>query len=191
MASRLPYQPLPLEVPAGHILIRQGETAHAMWEVVAGAFTERVRDAEGHSLVLDVAGPGQITGGIPGRPARWEVQALCAGSVRVWAGAPEQAASRWATRSSEFACQVAWLDVITRLDRRLEDLAARFGVPVPGGVRIALPLTHEELAALVGATRESVSRAMSGLRAAGRVRSNGRGRVILCSPLQLVGGRET
>ena len=188
MASHLPYQPLPLEVAAGHILIRQDETAHALWEVVAGAFTERVRDAEGRSLVLDVAGPGQVTGGLPGQPARWEVQALRAGSVRVWTGPIEPAACRWAERSGEVAFQLAWLDVAGRLERRLEDLAERFGVPVPGGVRIALPLTHEELASLVGATRESVSRAMSSLRAAGRVRTNGRGRIVLSSPLHLVRG---
>ena len=188
MASRLPYQPLPLKVAAGHVLLRQDEPVDIAWEIVSGAFVERVRDADGRSLVLDIAGPGDVTGGVPGQAAGWEVQALCAGSFRVWTGAPEVAACRWAQRFSGYVTEVVWLDVPTRLERRLEDLARRFGVAVPGGVRIALPLTHEELGSLIGASRESVSRAISTLRAAGRVRSSGRGRItLLMEPLHLVG----
>jgi len=186
MVSRLPYQPLPLEVAAGYILLRQDEPTDTAWEVISGAFVERVRDAEGRSLVLDIAGPGDITGGVPGQAAGWEVQALCAGSFRVWTGPPEAAACRWARRFSGFATEVVWLDVTERLERRLEDLAHRFGVAVPGGVRITLPLTHEELGALVGASRESVSRAISGLRVAGRIRTSGRGRIVVTTPLHLV-----
>lgn len=187
MASHLPYQPLPLEVAAGHVLLRQDEHVDAMWEVLSGAFAERVRDADGHSLMLDIAGPGDITGGVPGQAAGWEVQALCTGSFRMWTGPPEAAAWRWARRFSELATEVVWLDVAARLEHRLEDLAHRFGVAVPGGVRITLSLTHEELAGLVGTSRESVSRAMSELRAAGRVMTGGRGRITLTAPLHLVG----
>jgi CRP-like cAMP-binding protein len=187
MASRLPYQPLPLEVAAGHVLLRQDDCADIAWEVLSGAFAERARDAEGRSLMLDIAGPGDITGGLPGQPALWEVQALCAGSFRVWTGPLDAAASRWAKRFSGLASDVVWLDVVTRLERRLEDLALRFGVAVPGGVRITLSLTHEDLAALVGASRESVSRAMSELRAVRRVRTSGRGRIVLATPLHVVG----
>ena len=187
MASRLPYQPLPLEVAAGHVLLRQDEPAGTTWEVISGAFAERVRDVEGRSLVLDIAGPGDVTGGVPGQASGWEVQALCAGSIRAWPGPTDAAACRWAQRFSGFAMEVAWLDVATRLERRLADLAHRFGVMVPSGVRIALPLTHEELGALIGASRESVSRAMSELRAAGRIRTTGRARITLIEPLHLVG----
>jgi CRP-like cAMP-binding protein len=74
------------------------------------------------------------------------------------------------------------------VEQRLEDLGRRFGVPVPGGVRITLRLTHEELGAMVGASRESVSRAMSELRAAGQIRTNGRGRIVLLTPLMVIDG---
>lgn len=186
MASRLPYQPLPLKVTAGHILQRQDEHAYTAWEVLTGAFAERIRDADGRSLVLDLAGPGDITGCPPGRAARWEVQALCPASFRVWTGPLDNATNRWAERFSSLASDVAWLDVRTRLDRRLDDLAQRFGVPVPGGLRITLPLTHEGLAASVGVSRESVSRAMSDLRTAGRIRTHGRGRIVVVTPRHLV-----
>jgi CRP-like cAMP-binding protein len=186
MASRLPYQPLPLAVAAGQVLLRQNEHADAAWEVLSGAFAERVLDADGRSLILDIAGPGDITGSLPGQSSPWEVQAVRAGSVRVWTGRPEVAACRWAARFSALVSEVAWLDVRARLGRRLDDLGRRFGVAVPGGVRITLPLTHEDLGAMVGASRESVSRAMSDLRAGGRIRTNGRGRIVLLTPLTLV-----
>lgn len=188
MASRLPYQPLPLAVTAGQVLLRQNDHADTAWEVLTGAFAERVLDAEGRSLILDIAGPGDITGGLPGQVSPWEVQALGAGSIRVWTGRPEAAACRLAGRFSALVSEVAWLDVRSRVEQRLEDLGRRFGVPVPGGMRITLGLTHEELGAMVGASRESVSRAMSELRAAGQIRTNGRGRIVLLTPLMVIDG---
>jgi CRP/FNR family transcriptional regulator len=43
-------------------------------------------------------------------------------------------------------------------------------VPVSDGVKIMLPLTQQELAALVGTSRESVNRALVQLRRRGQVR---------------------
>jgi CRP/FNR family transcriptional regulator, cyclic AMP receptor protein len=186
MASRLPYQPLPLRIEAGHILLRQDEHTETLWEVLTGALAERSRDADGHAMVLDIAGPGDITGAPPGMGAGWEIQALCPSSVRAVGGSVDVAAVRWARRFSELATEVAWLEVPARLERRLDALADRYGVPVPGGIRIALPLTHEDLGGMIGSSRESVSRAMGDLRAAGRVRSGGRGRIVVTRPLHLL-----
>jgi len=67
---------------------------------------------------------------------------------------------------------------VDRLAARLDDLAARFGRPVPGGRCLELPLTQEHLAGLTGATRESVNRALGELAAAGRV-ERARGRYVV------------
>ena len=77
---------------------------------------------------------------------------------------------------AEVACDLAWLDVATRLERRIEDLAERFGHPTPGGVSIEVGLRQEDLAALVGSSRESVNRALASSR---RVRRLARGRYLL------------
>jgi CRP-like cAMP-binding protein len=83
--------------------------------------------------------------------------------------------ARRARRASWLACSVAWDRIADRLGTRLDDLAVRFGRPVPGGRILELPLTQEHLAGLTGATRESVNRALAELAAAGRVhRSRGR-----------------
>lgn len=61
------------------------------------------------------------------------------------------------------------LSVKERVRHALRDLADRFGTPVPGGTMIMLPLSQELLASIVGATRESVNRALRELRTAGAV----------------------
>ena len=56
-----------------------------------------------------------------------------------------------------------------RLALLLWHLAARWGKVEPGGVRLALPLTHRLLGQLVGAERPSVSHALARLSDAGLV----------------------
>jgi CRP/FNR family transcriptional regulator/CRP/FNR family cyclic AMP-dependent transcriptional regulator len=53
-------------------------------------------------------------------------------------------------------------DVPARLARVLLDLAARNGQAVPQGIRVESWMTQAELAAMVGASRESVNRALRG-----------------------------
>lgn len=55
-------------------------------------------------------------------------------------------------------------DVLGRLSYELLSLAERSGRPSQSGIEIAIPLTQVELATMVGATRESVNKAVSVLR---------------------------
>jgi CRP-like cAMP-binding protein len=84
-----------------------------------------------------------------------------------------------AARAAATALDLAWLDVPTRVGRRLDDLAARFGHETPTGVRITLALSQDDLAALTGTTRESVNRALRGMERARRIMVEGRGRYVL------------
>jgi CRP/FNR family cyclic AMP-dependent transcriptional regulator len=63
-----------------------------------------------------------------------------------------------------------------RLILLLWHLTGRWGRVQPGGVRLALPLTHELLGRLVGAERPSVSHALTRLAAAGLISGDERGR---------------
>jgi hypothetical protein len=64
-----------------------------------------------------------------------------------------------------------------RVDRRLHwlfwDLADRWGRTGPAGVRLELPLTHSLLGELVAARRPSVTTALAGLAAEGKVERDG------------------
>jgi CRP/FNR family transcriptional regulator, cyclic AMP receptor protein len=60
-------------------------------------------------------------------------------------------------------------DTVGRVAARLVELAERYGEPDPRGVRIALPLSQEELAGWTGSSREAVSKALQSLRRTGWV----------------------
>jgi CRP-like cAMP-binding protein len=81
-----------------------------------------------------------------------------------------QALSARLRSSTMEAEELALLTVDERLTRQLHKLAKWSGVPVPGGLRIMVPLTQQELATLIGTSRESVNRALVRLRRQGRVR---------------------
>jgi CRP/FNR family transcriptional regulator, cyclic AMP receptor protein len=56
-----------------------------------------------------------------------------------------------------------------RVARRLAELARRFGEPCEAGIRIALPITQEELAGWAGASREATAKALHELRDLGLI----------------------
>jgi len=75
-------------------------------------------------------------------------------------------------RQARFAMRLvhcAALDLRGRLALTLADLAATFGVHDAGGVRIGVPITHENLADMVGASRERISKMMAAFMAEGLI----------------------
>ena len=71
------------------------------------------------------------------------------------------------------------LDVYGRVARKLLDLARQEGKRVPEGILIAERPTQVELAGFVGASRETVARAMGELQRRGYIRKQGRGLLLL------------
>jgi CRP/FNR family cyclic AMP-dependent transcriptional regulator len=60
-------------------------------------------------------------------------------------------------------------DVASRLARILVRFSKQYGVPTESGVRIELPVTHQDLANMIGTARETVSRNMALFRQQGYV----------------------
>jgi CRP/FNR family transcriptional regulator len=60
-------------------------------------------------------------------------------------------------------------DVASRLARVLIKFSQQYGVPTDNGVRIDLPVTHQDLANMIGTARETVSRNMARFRKKGYV----------------------
>ncbi len=171
--------PLMFDVHPGREVVRQGEPYPDAWMVRSGALLMEVVDAEGHRLALDLLGPGDLVGG----PSTWTADASVRALVTsgLFAAGPialRDGLARRARRAAWLACSIAWDRIADRLVARLEDLAVRFGRPVPGGRCLELPLTQEHLAGLTGATRESVNRALAELAATGRVERM-RGRYVI------------
>lgn len=182
MAVRTSFQPLPLTVVLRQhaALVRQGAPGEGLWLVISGALRVAQVSDDGRELVLDVLGPGQGVGEPPGSISPVTVRALR--PCRLAPVSPRAAADLLiarAHRAAALAADLAWLGVRARVERRLDDLADRFGRPVEGGRLILLPLTQDEVAALAGTTRESANRALRALAADGTIRMAARGRYVV------------
>jgi CRP/FNR family transcriptional regulator, cyclic AMP receptor protein len=181
-------EPLPLTIlRPTQTFGRQGEPAPGVAFVESGVLRVSTLAADGHELLLDVVGPAQTVGELGGL-ATCTVRALSPVRLRSLSGvAAARALDERGRRAVALAADLAWLDVTTRIERRLRDLASRIGRPAAGGVAIPIRLTQDDLAAMVGATRETANRAVRALVARRAIEVVSRGRYIVHTPLQLVG----
>jgi CRP-like cAMP-binding protein len=183
-------EPLPLVIlRPGQAPVRQGEPCAGLWRVQTGLLCAAVLSDEGRELWLDVMGPGDLVGDDVGVTAAWTARALRPSRlVSAHPSAALEARTHRNARLATAAADLAWVDVPGRIERRLCDLASRFGEPVPGGIAVRFSLRHDDLAALAGTTRESASRAVGALTAAGRIARIGRGRYVVHTALRSVDG---
>jgi CRP/FNR family transcriptional regulator, cyclic AMP receptor protein len=87
-------------------------------------------------------------------------------------------------RTNEAMADLVFTDVPGRVAKALLDLSAKFGVPEDGNTRVRHDLTQEELAQLVGASRETVNKALSEFAHRGWLQIDGRS-VLLLDPDRL------
>jgi len=82
-------------------------------------------------------------------------------------------------RTNEAMADLVFSDVPGRVAKALLDLARRFGVQSEDGLHVTHDLTQEELAQLVGASRETVNKALADFASRGFLRLEARAVVIL------------
>jgi CRP/FNR family cyclic AMP-dependent transcriptional regulator len=82
---------------------------------------------------------------------------------------------------NEDVADLAFLDLPGRLAKKLLELAEDYGQPMEGGqgVEIGVPLTQEELAGMIGATRPSVNKVLGWYEDQGAIQRRGRKIAIL------------
>lgn len=85
---------------------------------------------------------------------------------------------------SDVVSDLAFLDLEGRLAKRLLELAEEHGRPVDSTTEIELPITQEDLAAMVGSTRASVNKLLGWYEDRGLIRRRGR-RIALLDPERL------
>lgn len=92
---------------------------------------------------------------------------------------------RLAVRARRLELQAA-INSVPRIDRRLEltlwHLAGRFGRVTPRGVSFRLPLSHAQLAEMIGSKRPSVTCAVRRLRETGCLQHKPGSEWLLCGP---------
>ena len=180
------------EVERGEVILREGRAPPGLILLVWGAAAVASTAASGRRAIVEVLGPGDAWGqeallaGPSPPPFMPELRALVPARFR---RIPTEQADpldpdllAWLARSlaerdrriQRRLASTLTLPVPQRLLRLLADLGERYGAPAQGRVRVGLPLTQEALASMVGATRESVNRALRELEWSGDVRRRGR-----------------
>jgi CRP/FNR family transcriptional regulator len=87
-------------------------------------------------------------------------------------------------RINDVKADLVFTDVPGRVAKALLDLAGRFGVPQEDGLQVNHDLTQEELAQLVGASRETVNKALADFVARGWLQLSPKS-VLLVDPERL------
>ncbi len=82
-------------------------------------------------------------------------------------------------RANDVMADLVFTDVPGRVAKQLLDLADRFGEQEPDGLHVNHDLTQEELAQLVGASRETVNKALADFVARGWMQLSARSVVLL------------
>lgn len=170
----------------GRTLLSQGADPQEVFVVRQGLLREAAVSLDGRWFVHGLLGPGDVFGSITrSGPAPASVRTLRPSEViavsrlrmdEVIHRHPDAAwwlltrIERRLGHAQTTAEELAWFEVPGRLRRRLLVLAHQHGRRTPEGIRIDVPLTQEDLAAMVGAARETVNRTIVSLISMGFVR---------------------
>jgi CRP/FNR family cyclic AMP-dependent transcriptional regulator len=181
----------------GEVLFHEGDAEDRLYVVVSGKIKLGRSGSAGRENLLAVLGPGQMFGELslfdPG-PRSTTATAVTACELRTlehdelmgWlTGRPEVAQSLLGQlaarlrRANDVVADMVFSDVPGRVAKQLLELAQRFGDRREDGVHVHHDLTQEELAQLVGASRETVNKALADFAARGWIRLEPRSVTIL------------
>jgi CRP-like cAMP-binding protein len=180
----------------GQVIFLEGDEGAALCLIAEGRVRIQLTGADGREVVINLYGPGEIFGEmalLDGEPR--SADAIAQDDVRLYWLQREDFAqflerhpraamtmlaslSRRLRHTTRVVQDATFRDVPSRLARVLLDQAERLGQPVDSGIRLEGRLTQSELAAMVGASRETVNRALRGFEQHGLIRWDG-SRVVL------------
>jgi CRP/FNR family cyclic AMP-dependent transcriptional regulator len=198
LAHRLEY----LDIPKGHTIFSEGELGDSLYIITAGKVKLSRRSPDGRESMLAVLGPSDLLGELavfdPGprtasavaltdvKVARMRKEAL-----RPWiTDRPEiseqllRVLARRLRRTRDQQADLIFTDVPGRVAKNLLHLAQRFAAREGNTLRLTHDLTQEEIAQLVGASRETVNKALADFTARGWIRLEGK-TVVLLDPERL------
>lgn len=184
-------------VAKGDMLFQEGEPGNRMYVILDGKVKLGQASGDGRETLLAVLGPGEMFGELslfdPGMrtstaTALTDAVVLGMGNdqLQPWlAGRPEvatallQALARRLRRTNEAMADLVFSDVPGRVAKALMDLGEKFGTITPDGLMVTHDMTQEELAQLVGASRETVNKALADFAQRGWIRLESRQVLIL------------
>jgi len=178
------------DVPRGELLFHEGDEAHDLYVIVEGRIAITTHASDGRPSTVAVLEAGGLFGELglfDGHPRSADARALADTRVvavryddvrRVLDERPEllwiivRILALRLRATDEALADAVFLDVPARTAKRLLELAG-------DGDEVVIPMTQEELAALIGASRERVNKALAMFTRLGWIEPTGRGRYRL------------
>lgn len=176
----------------GEVLFQEKDPGTRLYIITEGKIKLGHASADGRENLLAVLGPGEIIGELtlfdPGARSTTATAVSPvtllhldhADLVTVLYNNPSmskhmlRALARRLRRTNESLADLVFSDVPGRVAKALLDLAERFGSNTELGVHVPHDLTQEELAQLVGASRETVNKSLADFVSRGWIQLEGR-----------------
>ncbi len=186
-----------VDLSRGASVFREGDQGDQLYFIVSGKVKLGRTSPDGRESLVAILGPGELFGEMAlFDPAPRSTTATAVSETRLAGLKNEslnalllnrpavsmqllQALARRLRRTNDNLSDLVFSDVPGRVAKALLDLADRFGRPATDGVLVAHELTQEELAQLVGASRETVNKALAEFVQRGWLRLEARAVVIL------------
>jgi CRP/FNR family transcriptional regulator, cyclic AMP receptor protein len=183
-------------LPRGETLFREGDSGDCLYVITDGKIKLGRAAADGRENILAILGPGEMFGELSlfdPKPRTATAVAVVDSTLmslghealdQLLTGRPAVAESMLAAlaqrlrRTNESLADLVFSDVPGRVAKALLDLSTRFGVQADDGLHVTHDLTQEELAQLVGASRETVNKALADFASRGWIRLEARAVVI-------------
>ncbi|WP_067779595.1 Crp/Fnr family transcriptional regulator [Actinomyces vulturis] len=181
----------------GETLFTEGEQGDRLYVLLTGKIKLGHTSADGRENLLAVLGPGEVVGELtlfdPGprsttatAVAPTDLLALEHGQLMNFienhpalAKDMLRSLAQRLRRTNTALADLVFSDVPGRVAKALLDLADRFGANTEDGLHVPHDLTQEELAQLVGASRETVNKSLAEFVSRGWIRLEGRAVTLL------------
>ncbi|MBW8807157.1 MAG: Crp/Fnr family transcriptional regulator [Catenulisporales bacterium] len=185
-----------IELARGEVLFQEGDPGDSLYVVLRGKIKLGRTSGDGRENLVAVLGPGEMFGELslfdPGPRSAGATAlvdstllGLSSDELTPWlASRPDvarallRAIARRLRRTNDSMSDLVFSDVPGRVAKALLDLSARFGTPAEDGIHVAHDMTQEELAQLVGASRETVNKALADFAGRGWLRLEARAVVL-------------
>ncbi|MEJ6578156.1 MAG: Crp/Fnr family transcriptional regulator [Actinomycetota bacterium] len=196
-ASSLRESMVLVKVSKGNTLFKEGDDGNRLYVVLEGKLKLGITSNDGRENLLSILGPGEMFGELSlFDPGPRTATATAVTDARLLSLAHDQVIG-WVSehpkvslqllgrlaqrlrRSNEVLADLVFSDVPGRVAKAIMDLGERFGVKKADGLYVNHDLTQEELAQLVGASRETVNKALADFAGRGWVRLEPRSVVVL------------
>ena len=194
-----------VKIAKGSILFKEGDDGEHLYVIIDGKLKLGTSSGDGRENLLSILGPGEMFGELslfdPGprtstATAVTDAKLLSLGHEKVipWLKQNPEVSLQLLTRLSqrlrrtnEAVGDLVFSDVPGRVAKALIDLGDRFGNTTPEGLLVNHDLTQEELAQLVGASRETVNKALADFAGRGWLKLDGRS--VLITDVERLGKR--